>query len=591
MVPPPVEKRSVNREYSPDNGVRARRRVPHPAVALAIVLAAALPAGAAMPGVGLLGSKHDLSAKGPGPVRAESETEVCVFCHTPHKALDEGPLWNHALSTAVYTPYGSSTAKAAVGQPTGSSRLCLSCHDGTVALGRVASRRKDIAMANGVADRLQGRANLGSDLSDDHPVSFTYDHSLTAAKGELHSVETLDRRVRMDSEGRMQCTACHDPHNNQFGNFLTMDNRESALCTTCHDTRYWIDSTHRASRAAWNGAGLDPWPQSSQNSVSANGCGNCHSVHGAGSGPRLMTFADEEQVCAVCHGGNVAQKNIQSEFAKRSVHPVASTAGVHDPTEGAIPASRHVSCVDCHNPHASKRISAAAMPSVSGALAGVAGVNAAGAAVEQISREHELCFRCHSDGGGGSMESITRKVETPNMRRLFDVGNASYHPVIGVRKNPNVPSLIAPRWTTASLMNCTDCHNNDQAPAAGGTGPNGPHGSAFAPLLERNLERSDFGQESAGAYALCYKCHSRDSILADESFKGHRLHVVDAQTACTTCHDPHGVVSAKQLINFNTRYVSPSSRGELNFVDKGPFRGSCSLTCHGRDHDALPYAP
>jgi len=44
-------------------------------------------------------------------------------------------LWNHQMSSVTnYIVYTSPTLKAVVGQPDGSSRLCLSCHDGTVAL-------------------------------------------------------------------------------------------------------------------------------------------------------------------------------------------------------------------------------------------------------------------------------------------------------------------------------------------------------------------------------------------------------------------------------------------------------------------------
>ena len=80
-----------------------------------------------------------------GSVHAVTESDVCIFCHTPHHASGDGPLWNHQMSGASYTPYSSSTLKATVGQPTGSSRLCLSCHDGTVALGLVHSRGSAIA--------------------------------------------------------------------------------------------------------------------------------------------------------------------------------------------------------------------------------------------------------------------------------------------------------------------------------------------------------------------------------------------------------------------------------------------------------------
>jgi hypothetical protein len=108
-------------------------------------------------------------------------------------------------------------------------------------------------------------------------------------------------------------------------------------------------------------------------------------------------------------------------------------------------------------------------------------------------------------------------------------------------------------------------------------------------LLERQLVFSDFGTETPASYALCYKCHSRQSILADQSFKYHRKHVVDDKTACTTCHDSHGVANNPHLINFNRNYASPSSNGRLEFISHGASGGTCSVKCHGYDHRATPY--
>ncbi|NIV74147.1 MAG: hypothetical protein GWN37_04760, partial [Gammaproteobacteria bacterium] len=74
---------------------------------------------------------HNLSVTGPGPVRAVSETQICVFCHTPHAAenVPSGPLWNRALSGETYTPYTSNSINAddIAATPGGSSKLCLSC--------------------------------------------------------------------------------------------------------------------------------------------------------------------------------------------------------------------------------------------------------------------------------------------------------------------------------------------------------------------------------------------------------------------------------------------------------------------------------
>lgn len=85
-------------------------------------------------------TKHNLSSSGPGTVKATSESQICVFCHTPHKAnaAAQAPLWNRELSGATYTElYTSESLDAITAAPEGSSKLCLSCHDGTMAIGEV----------------------------------------------------------------------------------------------------------------------------------------------------------------------------------------------------------------------------------------------------------------------------------------------------------------------------------------------------------------------------------------------------------------------------------------------------------------------
>jgi hypothetical protein len=166
----------------------------------------------------------------------------------------------------------------------------------------------------------------------------------------------------------------------------------------------------------------------------------------------------------------------------------------------------------------------------------------------------------------------------------FDPGGASFHPVLSTGKSTISRSLLPP-WTTASRMRCTDCHNNDQGPGANGNGPRGPHGSRFAPLLERNLEMQDFQPETLNAYALCYKCHSQTVVLSDPL---HAKHVRDQKTACTTCHDSHGVQNQPHLVNFNTLYAKPLN-GVLNYMDLGGGRSSCTVVCHGATHSNKSY--
>ena len=556
------------------------------------IQAAPKPAGQV---VGLLKSKHDLSAANQTTIAAETEREVCNFCHGTHGSPGQPAMWQHKLSIAPYTPYSSSTLKATVGQPTGASKLCLSCHDGTVALGTMHGKGKGkgkgseslVRMRGGVTTIPPGPSLLGRDLSDDHPVSMAYNSALAARNGQLHDPSTLKQQVRLDGDGMVQCTSCHDPHNSVNRHFLVLDDRGGRLCVACHNVRQWDASSHKTSPKTWNGNDQNPWPHTDYKTVADNACQNCHAPHNAGTRPRLLNFAIEEQNCNSCHNGNAAAKNVAAEFNKLSVHPINSTTDVHDPMESVINPARHVECVDCHNPHVANTTPAVA-PAASGALAGVVGVNVAGAVVDPIANEYELCFRCHADSSARGPARVNRVVAQTNTRLSFSSGNASYHPVLARGKNSNVPSLISP-WNVNSQMYCTDCHNNDAGPNSGGSGPNGPHGSIYPPLLERNLDLTDYNAESSASYALCYKCHSRSSILSDQSFKSHQLHVVREKTACTTCHDSHGVAATTHLINFNRNYVKPSANGRLEFVDQGFNQGNCSLTCHGKDHNALGY--
>lgn len=189
---------------------------------------------------GIQGSVHDFSQQG------WSGGEFCVVCHTPHDASShqQAPLWNHTISDTVYELYGSpsliyETEQPGPGNP---SRLCLSCHDGTVAI--------DSFGGNGGNTNITGRANLGTNLSDDHPVGVYWDHQTGTSNLYCLGCHRLEWDPDTSSfaftgnpgqelkfyNRRVECPSCHDVHNVnvQDEKLLRKTMDGSQLCLHCH---------------------------------------------------------------------------------------------------------------------------------------------------------------------------------------------------------------------------------------------------------------------------------------------------------------------------------------------------------------------
>jgi hypothetical protein len=190
---------------------------------------------------------------------AWSNGELCRPCHIPHGANTEvanSPLWSHELTSASYNVYENITLNATPGQPNGRSKLCLSCHDGTVAVENHSGNSSGEWFLDNETWR---RGGIGTNLKNDHPISFTYNSALANADGELHDPSTtssgLGGTIAEDllEGGSLECSSCHDVHvarktdegcsGCHFANggsiyaktlSLRVDNEESAFCLTCH---------------------------------------------------------------------------------------------------------------------------------------------------------------------------------------------------------------------------------------------------------------------------------------------------------------------------------------------------------------------
>jgi len=544
-------------------------------------------------------NKHNLSITGPGKpgiTRSTVEERVCIFCHTPHHAnsspMDQTPLWSRELSNKTYDIYASSSLRATPQQPTGSSRLCLSCHDGTIALGMLKSGK----IIGDLSSPLPiGPSNLGGgkdepDLSDDHPISFPYPSS----QSELQPSAVLPPEIRLEN-GMLQCTACHDPHNDQYQYFLVVDNKRqgSPLCVACHQKSGWTASTH---------ATLDiiypPIPPKAAEEVFA--CEACHISHNAQQPRSLLRGSNGKMTCLLtCHNGKLPLSQYgqreDDAFNKLYRHPVGEDPGVHQANEdplNAMQAGHHVECFDCHNPHSVNSRTATA-PKASGRLEGVKVAKLATYDFQLATTEYDVCFKCHSETYSAFRSSPevlpVRQVDNLNQRSRFNPTNASFHPVIDRVSPVNVTnvtglktSYLARNGTSVLLditskIYCSDCHE--------------PHGSNEPHMLAYQYAQDSYPSAYyTGDYALCYRCHDESKLLdgVTSSFPPHRSHVQNPandplhpnKIPCFVCHDPHGVANSRHLVNFDTRvgFVSPNAP----FPVYNSTARSCTVSCHSK---------
>lgn len=471
-------------------------------------------AAPSLSGAGVGSTKHNFGSLSLADVKTSETTEICVFCHTPHHANPEGALWNKEVPGGNYNVYQSTTIVATIGQPTGSSKLCLACHDGTIAIGSMLNLPgkgmggtlavTGVGITSGKITSASA-GYIGSDLSDDHPISFDYSLSYPS-NTEIKDDTTFPSGVKLDKNKELQCTACHDAHGNGYPKFMVASLENGTLCAACHDKRYWdtMPSTHSTSTAVWNGTGENPWHEDmgaigfDDDTPALQSCLACHRSHGGVSGMSLLkgvnpstgTTVDEEWTCLNCHNGNVASKDMVPIFDSISSHDVKGTYGLHVPsretagdpvreTAANLGLNRHAECADCHNSHGTMDgnhfIGGVNGNIIAPNLLGSWGVKpfpwgAAGnpaltyLVVDFITTvpgsdnlEGYLCIKCHSYYAYGT---VPPRVPSGNADRSlvnqsdptedFNINNMAFHPVFGQGKN-RPPVGANPNWPLNGL--------------------------------------------------------------------------------------------------------------------------------------------
>lgn len=577
---------------------------------------------------------HNLSMGGTSKIKGQMSA-ACLYCHVPHSGSGKTALWGQTLSSQVYSTYVSTTVQNTTVQPPlgQDSSLCLSCHDGTVAVGQAAPY--------GPYPMSGTMPSMGTNLQSSHPFSLQLPIKdapvLVASLVASGTTADLTHSVKLIN-GNIECTSCHNPHNQsidkQSPNFLVRDDLKGAVCLACHETNPRTVNTHTNPLTTWTtsihanagnmvnpNAGLGGY-----NTVAEFACLSCHTPHNGASSARLLRASNETD-CLTCHNGgstlSPAAPNIFAEFGKPMAHPFSTAAGSHDANEATLlNQNRHATCADCHNPHSSNQVQTFPLPSaIRSSQNGIAGVSASDGVtvVSPAVNQYENCLRCHGNSTGkttnpavfGYLPNRAASAGDPlNVIPQFSLTASSSHPVTHDSTSPlpqpslrpnmlNIDGVTVGRAVGTRIL-CSDCHNSDDNREFGGMGANGPHGSKFYHILERRYEFSQApapGQpitnlfpnpdlSIAGPYALCGKCHDLNQVISNSSFKLHAEHI-EAGFSCSVCHTAHGMgaqvagITGERLVNFDVNVVSPSGATPISYNRS---TGTCTLVCHDQTH-------
>ena len=216
-----------------------------------VVVAAVAMASSAM--ASIVNTKHDLSANSTGWGGASTfkgtTTQVCVFCHTPHNSAKTKALWNRNGATAdsafkTYTSgilmenganWGYVTKGGIDAKST--SLLCMTCHDGVTTMNALQNPPLLTAETNSAVMNAgnPGGTNLGTNLTNDHPINFNYATAVSVSNAAGRGVVLNANPVGVPFQGgNMECSTCHNVHDNTKVPFLRVSIGGSELCLACH---------------------------------------------------------------------------------------------------------------------------------------------------------------------------------------------------------------------------------------------------------------------------------------------------------------------------------------------------------------------
>jgi predicted CXXCH cytochrome family protein len=480
-------------------------------------------------------SAHPVSSSATG------RSLTCASCHNVHNVTEAGTgAWSLAR---VSTP---SNTKAT---PADMTAFCLGCHTTTPPSATIAADTL-VPYRIGFSDQSAAPYFPGWDKSGFGTLGVGETNHYTPATGGQPAL----------------CKNCHDPHGSDYERLVA-----------------WSAPTGAEKVGAWT-----PNSGTRENDSAT-----------------ASALSSEENLCYQCHGNGVAYPkapgaaNVYTPAnpasGSNNTHVMSDYSGRHSDTEVAADlggTNRHSECVDCHDPHAAKRVGGTATQDTldtsapGGAIHGVWGVvpdysnpvrdgtsnpgtynwttpstftdlRLTGVTTDM---EAYLCFKCHSGNTAQPAGQGDTALE-------FNPSNFSVHNVLGqsvgaqeqftyVASDANTytdtwqfPTIgvFQASYDQNTMLTCTSCHTNESGNAKG------PHGSTVQWLLDpayptdwktSYLVVSTDDPDGMYGTPICQKCHSLYGAggVVSNSAHGRVSRHGGSSNPCISCHIkiPHG---------------------------------------------------